>query len=81
MEKKFELDLTQAVLPSYWSEHQLPLKIPLRPSQWESDFDVDDIKVNRLAHEIEQIIGDHEKPVGVKVLSIPVGAVIRRLPD
>ena len=65
--KRFELDVTGCDLPRW----HLPRIIPLRVGTHGADFDVDDPEIN----------GTEPIPRQVWSHNIPVGAVIRRLPD
>lgn len=80
-EKRFELDLTNAQVPAWWLESELPLKIPMKLGAWDCDLDIDDPELNQLAHRIPHIVGAADKPVGVHFENIPVGAILKRLPD
>lgn len=77
--KIFELDVTQCALPPYWGS--LPKVIRLVEGRYELDFDVADTEVNAEANKIPEVVGNPNKPIGFNANTMPVWAVLRRLPD
>lgn len=83
----FELDMTEVdPLPAWWIEHLIPLKIRLKPGHFfnDSDFHIVDPRLeayNVLTQISHLVNNDHDIPVAVNFRAIPVGALIRRMPD
>lgn len=82
--KRFELDLTNAEVPDWWGS--LPKVIPLVIGSFNCDFDIASQEINKIADPIIRkrtpgVLFNSGIPIGFDASCIPVGAVIRRLPD
>lgn len=79
MEPLFELDLTAAQLPERLQAVQFPRRIVCELSRWECDLDVVGPEVNDRLRAVASNPGNQHMPVGFRLISLPVGAVLRRI--
>lgn len=75
--KRFELDLRNCKLQEFWKDY--PLVVHCVEGTRQTDFDVADEELNRSFK--KKLVGNPNMPVGFNMFSIPVGAILRRLPD